>query len=376
MIWGAVLECIARALRMLGFTRKPVKVLFLGLENAGKTTLMFAMKHGPRAAYDIAHDPTFGLSALSPASFLFLFLFFSFAALFCAFFLFSGFALFALRALRNTKKPKKKTKKTKKTQKNQKKQKKKKRKPKRKKKNKKRKTNTKKEKNKKKKKLKKKKKQISRRWTWRDTKCARTISVGNSATFGPTTSFRLGASFSSSTRRTPIGSPSPKPNSTCAFLFSFSFFLFSFSFFLFLFLFLFLFFFFFFFLFFPLFLFSFSFFYFFLFLGTLGPLDLGTLGPWDLGTLGSSVFFFTFLLRLLCAHLPGLTFERGPVRRAVRRVREQVRPGRGRFRARAPRRDGALVTPTAPDRRVHVLRARAVRVQVGHALGLALLLIF
>jgi hypothetical protein len=132
--------------------------------------------------------------------------------------------------------------------------------------------------------------------------------------------------------------------------------------------------------------FSFSF-YFFSFFGDLGtrgpwdlwilrPGDLGTLEPWDLGTLGSSVFFFTFLLRLLCAHLPGLAFERGPVRRAVRRVREQVRPGRGRFRARAPRRDGALVTPTAPDRRVHVLRSRAVRVQVGHALGLALLLIF
>ena len=120
----------------------------------------------------------------------------------------------------------------------------------------------------------------------------------------------------------------------------------------------------------------FYFFYFFGDLGTFGPLDLGTLRPWDLGTLGSSVFFFTFLLRLLCAHLPGPTFERGPVRCAVRRVREQVRPGRGRFRARAPRRDGALVTPTAPDRRVHVLRARAVRVQVGHALGLALLLIF
>jgi hypothetical protein len=76
MIWGAVLECIARALRMLGFTRKPVKVLFLGLENAGKTTLMFAMKHGPRVAYDIAHDPTFGLSMLSPASFFFFFSFF------------------------------------------------------------------------------------------------------------------------------------------------------------------------------------------------------------------------------------------------------------------------------------------------------------
>lgn len=62
MIWGAVLECLARALRMLGFTRKPVKVLFLGLDNAGKTTLMYAMKHGPRGTYDIAHDPTFGLN--------------------------------------------------------------------------------------------------------------------------------------------------------------------------------------------------------------------------------------------------------------------------------------------------------------------------
>jgi hypothetical protein len=131
------------------------------------------------------------------------------------------------------------------------------------------------------------------------------------------------------------------------------------------------------------FLFSLSFSFSFIFWG---PLDLGTRGPWDIGTLGPwgpsgpwesfVYFFYFFLLRLLCAHLPGLTFERGPVRRAVRRVREQVRPGRGRFRARAPRRDGAIVTPTAPDRRVHVFRARAVRVQVGHALGLALLLIF
>jgi hypothetical protein len=78
MIWGAVLECIARALRMLGFTRKPVKVLFLGLDNAGKTTLMFAMKHGSRAAYDIAHDPTFGLSM----PLFFFFLFFGFCAFF------------------------------------------------------------------------------------------------------------------------------------------------------------------------------------------------------------------------------------------------------------------------------------------------------
>ena len=132
------------------------------------------------------------------------------------------------------------------------------------------------------------------------------------------------------------------------------------------------------------FLFFFFPFFFFSFLGSLGPGDLGTFGPWDpgtlghwdLGTLGSSVFIFTFLLCLLCAHLPDPAFEHRPVRRAVRRVREQVRPGRGRFRARAPRRDGALLTPTAPDRRVHVLRARAVRVQVGHALGLALLLIF
>jgi hypothetical protein len=92
MIWGAVLECIARALRMLGFTRKPVKVLFLGLENAGKTTLMFAMKHGPRAAYDIAHDPTFGLSALPQ---------------FVLFFSFFWFLLFALRAPQYKKKQKK-----------------------------------------------------------------------------------------------------------------------------------------------------------------------------------------------------------------------------------------------------------------------------
>ena len=97
MIWGAVLECIARALRMLGFTRKPVKVLFLGLENAGKTTLMFAMKHGPRGTYDIAHDPTFGLSELPELFF------------FCVFivFLFSGFALCSARAPRYKKKQKK-----------------------------------------------------------------------------------------------------------------------------------------------------------------------------------------------------------------------------------------------------------------------------
>ncbi len=190
MIWGAVLECIARALRILGFTRKPVKVLFLGLENAGKTTLMFAMKHGPRAAYDIAHDPTFGLSMLPQLA-----PFFSF--FFCAFLLCARSAI-----QKKTKKQKKKK--------------------------------TKKEK--KKKKEKKDKKQISRRWTWRGTKCARTISVGDSVTFGPTTSFRRGASFSSSTRRTPIGSPSPKQNSTCGsasfFFFSFLFFSF-FSFFLF-----------------------------------------------------------------------------------------------------------------------------------------------
>ena len=190
MIWGAVLECIARALRMLGFTRKPVKVLFLGLENAGKTTLMFAMKHGPRGTYDIAHDPTFGLSM--PLFFFFLLRFLLFSL-----FLFSGFAPFALRALRNTKKNKKnqKPQKTKKTKKNKK-------------------TQNEKRKKEKEQRKKKEKKQISRRWTWRGTKCARTISVGNSATFGPTTSFRRGASFSSSTRRTPSGSQSPKPNST------------------------------------------------------------------------------------------------------------------------------------------------------------------
>jgi hypothetical protein len=107
MIWGAVLECIARALRVLGFTRKPVKVLFLGLENAGKTTLMFAMKHGPRAAYDIAHDPTFGLSMLPPiCSFFF---FFFFCGAFRAFFLLPFFLWrFLLCALRNTKKQKNK----------------------------------------------------------------------------------------------------------------------------------------------------------------------------------------------------------------------------------------------------------------------------
>jgi hypothetical protein len=63
MVLGAVLECIARVLRMLGITRKPVKVLFLGLDNAGKTTLMYAMKQGPSGPYERLHDPTFGLSA-------------------------------------------------------------------------------------------------------------------------------------------------------------------------------------------------------------------------------------------------------------------------------------------------------------------------
>ena len=85
MIWDAVLECLARALRMLGFTRKPVKVLFLGLDNAGKTTLMYAMKHGPRGTYDVAHDPTFGLSAhFSFRTFLFFFFFVSFFSFFWA----------------------------------------------------------------------------------------------------------------------------------------------------------------------------------------------------------------------------------------------------------------------------------------------------
>jgi hypothetical protein len=129
MIWGAVLECIARALRMLGFTRKPVKVLFLGLENAGKTTLMFAMKHGPRAAYDIAHDPTFGLSMLPQPLFFF---FFFFCGAFCAFFLFS-FALFALRAPQYKKTKKTKKKKTKKKEKQKRKKKKEKKKKKKKK---------------------------------------------------------------------------------------------------------------------------------------------------------------------------------------------------------------------------------------------------
>ena len=86
MIWGAVLECLARTLRALGFVRKRVKVLFLGLDNAGKTTLMYAMKQCLCGSYEVAHDPTFGLSAFRVSAVpLFFLLFFSF---------FSGFFFF------------------------------------------------------------------------------------------------------------------------------------------------------------------------------------------------------------------------------------------------------------------------------------------
>jgi hypothetical protein len=91
------------------------------------------------------------------------------------------------------------------------------------------------------------------------------------------------------------------------FLFSFFFFFLFFSFFLFLF---------------------FSFFLFFFFFRDIWAFwTLGASAPTGpLGPLGSSVSFFTFYF--FFGALLGPTFERGPVRRAVRRVREQVRPGR------------------------------------------------
>jgi len=52
--FGALFGCLVRAVRLLGFGRKPVKVLLLGLDNAGKTTLLYAIRGTPR----MIHEPT------------------------------------------------------------------------------------------------------------------------------------------------------------------------------------------------------------------------------------------------------------------------------------------------------------------------------
>jgi GTPase SAR1 family protein len=263
MIWGAVLECIARALRMLGFTRKPVKVLFLGLENAGKTTLMFAMKHGPRASYDIAHDPTFGLSMLPQPLFFF---FFFFCGAFCAFFLFS-FALFALRApqYKKTKKTKKEKQKTKKK--------------------------------KKERKEKKRKKTDIEEMDVEGHKVRAYDLGGKQRDIWSDYLVSSGCVVFVVDASEPDRFPESKAELDVRLRLLFLFFFFSFFF--------------------------FSFFLFFLisFLGTLGPWDLWTLGPGDLGTLEpwdpgvhrdpgnpSFTFFTFFYFFLLCAHLPGPTF--------------------------------------------------------------------